>query len=425
VSTPGSARTLRLFDGYGIELEYMIVDGETLAVLPLSDEVLRAVCGEYAGAYEDEAVAWSNELVLHVIELKTNGPTPSLGGWAERFQAAIHRINCILSGYGARLMPTAMHPTMNPDSDTRLWPHEHSAVYLQYERIFGCRGHGWSNLQSCHLNLPFHGDEEFGRLHAAVRLVLPLLPALAASSPVVDGRASGILDNRLEAYRLNQARIPSITGQVVPEPVFTAEEYRRRILGPMYADVAPLDPAGVLQHEFLNSRGAIARFDRSAIEIRMLDVQEAPVGDLAIASLVTEVLKALVNERWAPMERLQRFGVEPLAAVMLQTIRDAEDAVVGDRDLLTAFGMSSASCRAGNLWKHLANAVAPVPSDGGTELHRALDVILDKGCLARRILTALGAAPSRERIASTYAALCECLADGRLFLGETGCRRHL
>jgi hypothetical protein len=66
-----------------------------------------------------------------------------------------------------------------------------------------------------------------------------------------------------------------------------------------------------------------------------------------------------------------------------------------------------------------------VPSDGGTELHRALDVILDKGCLARRILTALGAAPSRERIASTYAALCECLADGRLFLGETGCRRHL
>jgi gamma-glutamyl:cysteine ligase YbdK (ATP-grasp superfamily) len=298
-------------------------------------------------------------------------------------------------------------------------------VYLQYERIFGCRGHGWSNLQSCHLHLPFHGDEEFGRLHAAVRLVLPLLPALAASSPVVDGRASGILDNRLEAYRLNQARIPSITGQVVPEPVFTAEEYRRRILGPMYADVAPLDPAGVLQHEFLNSRGAIARFDRSAIEIRMLDVQEAPVGDLAIASLVTEVLKALVNERWAPMERLQRFGVEPLAAVMLQTIRDAEDAVVGDRDLLTAFGMSSASCRAGNLWKHLANAVAPVPSDGGTELHRALDVILDKGCLARRILTALGAAPSRERIASTYAALCECLADGRLFLGETGCRRHL
>ena len=236
---------------------------------------------------------------------------------------------------------------------------------------------------------------------------------------------SGVLDNRLEAYRVNQARVPSIIGQVVPEPVFTADEYRRRILEPMYADVAPLDPAGVLQHEFLNSRGAIARFERSAIEIRMLDVQEAPVGDLAIASLVTEVLKALVNERWAPMERLQRFGVEPLAAVMLRTIRDADEAVVADPDLLTAFGMRGGSCTAGALWRHLANAVAPVPSNGGADLNRALEVILDKGCLARRILTALGPAPSRARIASTYATLCDCLADGRLFLAEAGGRRHL
>jgi hypothetical protein len=218
---------------------------------------------------------------------------------------------------------------------------------------------------------------------------------------------------------VNQARIPSITGQVIPEPVFTAAEYHRRILEPMYADVAPLDPGGLLQHEFLNSRGAIARFERSAIEIRMLDVQEAPVGDLAIASLVTEVLKALANERWASMERLRCFGVEPLAAVLLQTIRDADGAVVGDRELLTAFGMRGGSCTAGDLWRHLADAVAPAPSDRGSDLGHALDVILDKGCLARRILTALGPSPSRERIISTYAALCECLADGRLFVGET------
>ena len=36
------------------------------------------------------------------------------------------------------------------------------------------------------LNLPFSSDEEFGRLHAAIRLLLPLLPALAASSPLVE-----------------------------------------------------------------------------------------------------------------------------------------------------------------------------------------------------------------------------------------------
>jgi hypothetical protein len=32
----------------------------------------------------------------------------------------------------------------------------------------------------------------------------------------------------------------------------------------------------VLRHEWVNARGAIARFDRSAIEIRVLDVAECP-----------------------------------------------------------------------------------------------------------------------------------------------------
>ena len=56
-------------------------------------------------------------------------------------------------------------------------------------------------------------------------------------------------------------------------------------------DIAPLDPDGTLQHEWLNSRGAIARFDRNAIEIRVLDIQECPVADLAICFQVMSFLK--------------------------------------------------------------------------------------------------------------------------------------
>ncbi|HAL85576.1 MAG TPA: hypothetical protein DCM31_01010, partial [Deferribacteraceae bacterium] len=37
----------------------------------------------------------------------------------------------------------------------------------------------------------------------------------------------------------------------------------------MYRDIAPYDPECILQEEWLNSRGAIARFDRKAIEIRL------------------------------------------------------------------------------------------------------------------------------------------------------------
>ena len=44
-----------------------------------------------------------------------------------------------------------------------------------------------TNIQAVHLTLPFRGASEFGRLMAACRVVLPLLPALAASSPFVEG----------------------------------------------------------------------------------------------------------------------------------------------------------------------------------------------------------------------------------------------
>ncbi len=64
--------------------------------------------------------------------------------------------------------------------------------------------------------------------------------------------------------------------------VFTEENYRRQIFQRMYDDIAPLDPDGVLQDEFLNSRGAIARFDRGSIEIRVINIQECPAADLAV-----------------------------------------------------------------------------------------------------------------------------------------------
>ena len=142
-----------------------------------------------ANEVECGALRWSNELVLHVLELKTNGPASVLGGLADEFTRQVRQINQLLEGFGGMLMPGAMHPWMDPDLETRLWPHGDRSIYAAYDRIFGCRGHGWSNLQSTHLNLPFQGDEEFGRLHAAIRLLLPLLPALAASSPVIGGRS--------------------------------------------------------------------------------------------------------------------------------------------------------------------------------------------------------------------------------------------
>lgn len=68
------------FEAYGIEIEYMIVDAGTLDVLPVTDRVLHAMTGDYSDEVEVGALGWSNELALHVIELKTNGPAPPSPG---------------------------------------------------------------------------------------------------------------------------------------------------------------------------------------------------------------------------------------------------------------------------------------------------------------------------------------------------------
>ncbi len=408
------AGQLHLFEGYGVELEYMIVAGQNLAVLPVADRVLQAQAGALVNEVEVGPLCWSNELVQHVIELKTNGPAASLAGLAEQFQQGVAAINLLLKEQQGQLLPGAMHPWMDPQRETCLWPHGDSSIYAAYNRIFGCQGHGWSNVQSTHLNLPFQGDGEFGRLHAAIRLILPLLPALAASSPILDGRYNGLLDNRLRAYQQNQRKIPVITAALIPEPVYSRQGYQQQILQPIYQAIADYDHEAILQHEWLNSRGAIARFERDTIEIRLLDVQECPLADLAIIQLICAVLQALVAERWSSLAEQQSWDVSPLAKWLLAAIGDADRARIEDAAFLQLFGFPGQRASMGELWQHLAASLHPAT---GKPEGRALEVILNQGPLARRILRATGKSPTRRQLNETYAQLSACLANGELFHG--------
>ena len=359
---------------------------------------------------------WSNELVLHVIELKTNGPVSALEPLPELFDSHVRRINEILARFDARLLPTAMHPWMNPAAETRLWQHEYNAVYESYDRIFGCTGHGWSNLQSLHMNLPFDGDGEFGRLHAAIRLVLPIIPAIAAASPLYENSISAFRDSRLEFYRNNQEKIPSLAGQVIPEPIYTKKEYEEQLLGRLYADISPHDPEGILQFEWLNSRGAIARFDRNTIEIRVIDIQECPLADLSIAAAISLLLHALTGEAVVPLEKQQHFPTESLAEILLGTIRNAEGAVINNPEYLGLFGWEERpACTAGELWRHIYETCL---RRNMKEIWRCpLETILYRGTLSTRIVNYLNGDCSREKIKECYRNLMDCLAEGRLFIG--------
>lgn len=409
MSMSSAVAPLHLFDAIGVEVEYMIVDRETLDVRPIADRLLASVAGEHVSDLDRGEIEWSNELALHVLELKTNGPTRDLAALPAALRENLAVARAALDGLGARLMPGAMHPWMDPERESRLWPHEYNDVYRAFDRIFGCRGHGWTNLQSVHVNLPFHGDEEFHRLHAAIRLVLPLTPALAASSPVIAGRVAGPIDARLVAYAGNSARVPSVAGRVIPEPVASRAEYEERILGRMYRDLAPHDPEGTLAHEWANARGAIARFGRGSVEIRLLDTQECPTADVAVVAAVVDVVAFLAGS--VDAERADLVPTDVLADLLDTVARGGERAELPVE--LTGPLELPAGARAGDAWTGLIERAADrcrVP-----ELRAALDRIRDRGPLARRLLATLGETPSRDRLLDVYRRLCDCLDDDAPF----------
>src|SRR5690606_6601269 len=365
---------------------------------------------------ENGDVAWNNELALHVVELKCNGPRRSLAGLADAFQANVALALGTLEREGLRLMPTAMHPWMDPNG-VELWPHGTRIIYETFDRIFSCKGHGWANLQSAHLNLPFANDDEFARLHASIRFLLPILPGLAASSPAVDGVLTGIADNRLVAYRSNCAKIPSVTGDVVPETYRSIDEYQERLLARIYADLAPHDPEGILRHEWVNARGAIARFERMAIEIRVLAVQECPAADVAYAAAIIGTLKSLCDERWASRASLEGWDTRHLVGLLDHAIRDGERAEIGERRYLEAFGLGRSSATLAELWEHLIDRAAADGALEGSD-ERFLEHYLRCGTLSTRIRRALGTIlPTRADFVRVYRALCDALAEGRSFDG--------
>jgi gamma-glutamyl:cysteine ligase YbdK (ATP-grasp superfamily) len=400
-----------LFEVFGIELEYMVVEQSSLKVAPIVDQIMIWKNGTLTNDIDNGDIEWSNELVAHVIEIKTNGPAPSLKNLSQSFYENVVEINQILKTRGYQLLPGASHPFMDPKTEMQLWKHSYSEVYALYNRIFDCRGHGWSNVQSMHINLPFFDDFEFEKLHAAIRILLPILPALSASSPIFEGQRTGFLDSRLEVYKTNQKEIPAMTGKVIPEAVFSKELYNQKIFAPINEAIRPFDTENILDHHFLNSRGAIARFDRNAIEIRVLDLQECPKADLAIAALIVAVLKSLVDEAWATLEEQKYFSEQELFDILDPIIKKGENTLIQNLDYLRLFNRKQETT-AGDLWRILFRTVS---NDIPSEFHEALQVILEEGTLSTRILKALGPTDDKKRIMEVYTTLGECLAKNELF----------
>src|SRR5690606_37852350 len=117
--------------------------------------------------------------------------------------------------------------------------------------------------------------------------------------------------------------------------------------------IAPFDQDNILDHHFLNSRGAIARFDRGAIEIRVTDIQECPKADIALLDFFVAIIKLLVNEKWASLEDLKSVSTDILADFFLDVVREGRNARVPAGFPSFIFGLDQKKLSAGEVAMHL------------------------------------------------------------------------
>jgi hypothetical protein len=104
------------------------------------------------------------------------------------------------------------------------------------------------------------------------------------------------VDNRLYFYQTNQKKIPSITGNVIPETIDSFKTYRNLIIRKYSDDLVKINsPKCIVNKEWINSRGAIFRFERKAIEIRIMDEQECIKSDVALSCFIRALIRGLMQ----------------------------------------------------------------------------------------------------------------------------------
>jgi gamma-glutamyl:cysteine ligase YbdK (ATP-grasp superfamily) len=277
----------------GPEHEFSLVNQE-LKILPISDKIIKDYYGKIINFIELPSFTFGKELQLHVMEVKANSPFKSPITFEETMQNAVSILNQIVNKQGAHLLGTGMHPLLKFE-DTAIWPHNHRKIYQEYSKIFNLNQHGWLNIQSFHLNLPYQKEADGIQTHNLLANLCAYLPAITASSPIYESKAGPDVDNRLKFYKINQKEIPSVTGEVIPQYASSFSQYKHDVIGGYSEDLAKAGAGKTLMsREWVNSRGVIFRFDRKAIEIRVMDEQECVKSDVALSCFIRATLRGLI-----------------------------------------------------------------------------------------------------------------------------------
>ncbi len=173
----------------GIEEEYALVHPDTLELIPRF-EVLRD-----AGA-NDPVLADSiaGELISSEIEIRSGRGEDAADARAKQ-QEARRRLFRLADAHGIKLGSTGTHPL----SDYR---EQHIIDTPHYHRVEdGLKYVAWRNNTFAHqVHVGVQGADRAVKVCDRLRPVLPILLAISANSPYVDGRDSGLHSARTQIF---------------------------------------------------------------------------------------------------------------------------------------------------------------------------------------------------------------------------------
>lgn len=270
----------------GTEHEYSIND-RNCRPLAISDKIIEQIHGTVEHEVSFGGIFVSKELQKHAIEL-----IPQRPGSLSYLEDNLHRGLTELyraTNYEYGFMGLGMHPLLKLD-ETTYWDHDEQEYYQVYDRLFNIKQHGWLNIQALQVNIPYQGKDELVAMFNRIRSLLPYLVAVSASSPLVEGKLTSFMDNRLVYYRDNQAAIPDICHGILPERLYSSDDYVR-INRQIYSQLKKCK-AEILCREWVNSRGVIVRFTRSCLEIKAIDEQECLHSDMAFSAFLLALLRS-------------------------------------------------------------------------------------------------------------------------------------
>ena len=173
----------------GVEEEFAILDPDTLDLVPRFEELK-------AAAAEDEVLrqAVTGELISSEIEI-ISGAGSDLHDALAHQREHRRRLFALAEAHGVALASTGTHPW----ADYRQQPIIDTEHYRRVEE--GLKYVAWrNNTFSMHVHVGTRDLDRAVRACDRLRPVLPLLLAISANSPYIDGRDSGLHSARTQAF---------------------------------------------------------------------------------------------------------------------------------------------------------------------------------------------------------------------------------